>query len=66
MDLGDWVNQTARPTGSLEDDRRRGGLLCEIRIWAGPLRRVLQKVSGPEMVCTALEHFLGPHFLVDS
>lgn len=65
VDLGYWVNQTAHPTRSLEDDRCLGGLLCESHVLIGLLSHIFQKVSCMEMVFTALQCFLGQHFLVE-
>lgn len=65
VDLGYWVNQAAHPTGSLEDDRCLGGLLCESHILVGLLSHTFQKVSCMEMVFTALQCFRGQHFLVE-
>ena len=65
VDLGYWVNQAAHPTRSLEDDRCRGGLLCESHILIGLLSHIFQQVSCTEMVFIALQHFLSQHFLVE-
>lgn len=65
VDLGYWINQTAHPTGSLEDDGCLGGLLCESHILIGLLSHIFQKVSRTEVVLTALQCFLGQYFLVE-
>lgn len=65
MHLGYRVNQTAHPTGPLEDDRCLGGLLRESHILISLLSHVFQKVSRTEVVFTALQCFLGQYLLVE-
>lgn len=65
MHLGYRVNQTAHPTGPLEDDRCLGGLLRESHVLIGLLSHVFQKVCCVEMAFPALQCFLGQYFLVE-